>query len=145
MSQLYPPAVIVRPSLIWGLNPIDYQTRWLVDGVKRREPVTLFTDEYRCPVHVLDLCAALLELAGKSDVHGLMNMGGGQALNRWELGLKLLYALRLPAVPHLVRGTVKESGLDRPRDLTMISARAARLLKTKLRGVDEVIEALRLP
>jgi dTDP-4-dehydrorhamnose reductase len=145
VTQFYPPAVIVRPSLIWGLDPLDHQTRWLVDGVKRREPVTLFTDEYRCPIHVLDLCAALLELAAKPDLHGPLNLGGGQALTRWDFGLRLLAALRLPAVPHLVRGTVKQAGLDRPRDLTMISARATRLLKTKLRGVDAVLEGMRLP
>jgi dTDP-4-dehydrorhamnose reductase len=145
VSQLCPTAVIARPSLIWGLDPVDHQTRWLVEGVKRREPVTLFTDEYRCPIHVLDLCAALLELATQPDVEGTMNMGGAQPLTRWDFGLKLLYAMRLPAVPHLTRGSAKESGLERPRDLSMISARAAHLLKTKLRGVDEVLAALRLP
>jgi dTDP-4-dehydrorhamnose reductase len=145
VSQLDPSAVIVRPSLIWGLDPIDHQTRWLVDGVKRREPVTLFTDEYRCPIHVLDLCAALLELATRPDVGGAMNTGGTQSLSRWDFGLKLLYALRLPAVPYLVRGTAQAAGLDRPRNLTMISARAEQLLKTKLRGVDDVLEDLCLP
>jgi dTDP-4-dehydrorhamnose reductase len=145
VNDLYPPAVIVRPSLIWSLAPLDHQTRWLVEGVKRREPVTLFTDEYRCPIHVLDLCAALLELAAKPDLQGPMNLGGGQALTRWDFGLKLLATLRLPALPYLVRGTTKESGLERPRDLTMISARATQLLNTKLRGVDDVLEGLRLP
>lgn len=145
VSAHCPAAVIVRPSLIWGLYPIDHQTRWLVEGVKRREPVTLFTDERRSPVHVGDLCAALLELAGRDDLHGPMNLGGGQPLSRWDFGLKLLYALRLPASPYLVPGTAKESGLIRPRDLTMVSRRAARLLTAKLRGVDEVLEGLRLP
>jgi dTDP-4-dehydrorhamnose reductase len=144
VSQLYPPAVIVRPSLIWSLDPLDHQTRWLVEGVKRREPVTLFTDEYRCPIHVLDLCTALLELAAKPELNGPMNLGGGQALTRWDFGQKLLAALRLPALPYLVRGTTKESGLERPRDLTMISARATQLLRTKLRGVDDVLEGMRL-
>ncbi len=145
VSELCPAALIARPSLIWGLDPIDHQTRWLVDGVRRREPVTLFTDERRSPVYVGDLCAALLELADSENIRGRMNLGGGQALSRWDFGQKLLYALRLPAVPYLVPGTAKESGLIRPRDLTMISGRAVRLLKTKLRGVDEVLEGLRFP
>ncbi len=145
VTQLCPSAVIVRPSLIWGLDPIDHQTRWLVDRVRRRDPVTLFVDEVRSPVHVTDACAALLELIDKPEIHGHMNLGGTQALTRWDFGVKLLSALRLAAAPYLVRQTVKESGLARPRDLTMISARATGLLKTKLRGVDDVLESLRLP
>jgi dTDP-4-dehydrorhamnose reductase len=145
VGQLCPTAVIVRPSLIWGLDPIDHQTRWLVDGVRRRDPVTLFVDEVRSPVHVTDLCAALMELVIKPEIHGPMNLGGAQPLSRWDFGVKLLSALRLAAAPYLVRQMVKESGLARPRDLTMISARAMRLLKTKLRGVDDVLEGLRLP
>jgi dTDP-4-dehydrorhamnose reductase len=140
VGQLCPSAVIVRPSLIWGLDPIDHQTRWLVDGVRRLEPVTLFVDEYRCPIHEADLCSALLELATRPDIRGPMNMGGAQALTRWDFGVKLLCALRLAAAPYLVRQTVKQSGLVRPRDLTMISTRATRLLKTRLRGVDDVLE-----
>ncbi len=145
VTQLCPSAVIVRPSLIWGLDPIDRQTRWLVDGVRRREAVTLFVDEVRCPVHVTDACAALLELVAQPEIHGPMNLGGAQALTRWDFGVKLLSALRLAAAPSLVRQTIRESGLVRPRDLTLISARAMRLLKTKLRGVDDVLEGLRLP
>jgi hypothetical protein len=53
--------------------------------------------------------------------------------------MKLLAALRLTPGPNVVRGTVKESGLRRARDLTMISARARQLLNTRLRSMDEVL------
>lgn len=139
VAEIDPSAVVVRPSLIWGLDPIDRQTGWLVDGVRRGERVTLFTDEYRCPVHVHDLCAALLELASRPEISGSMNLGGPQSLNRWDFGMKLLAALRLTPGPNVVRSTVKESGLLRARDLTMISARARQLLNTRLRSMDEVL------
>jgi dTDP-4-dehydrorhamnose reductase len=141
VAALCPAALIVRPSLIWGLDPLDRQTRWLVDGARGGGRVTLFTDELRCPVYVHDLCAALLELAARPDLGGAMNLGGRQALNRWELGMRLLAALGLHPGPNVVRGAVKESGLVRARDLTLISARAARLLQTRLRSVDEVLAA----
>ena len=141
VAEIDPSAVVVRPSLIWGLDPIDRQTGWLVDGVRRGERVTLFTDEYRCPVHVHDLCAALLELTSRPVISGPMNLGGPQSLNRWDFGMKLLAALRLTPGPNVVRSTVKESGLLRARDLTMISARARQLLTTRLHSVDEVLSA----
>jgi len=139
VAEIDPAAVVVRPSLIWSLDPIDRQSGWLVDGVQHGERVTLFTDEYRCPVHVHDLCAALLELTSRPVISGPMNLGGPQSLNRWDFGMKLLAALRLTPGPNVVRSTVKESGLLRARDLTMISARARQLLNTRLRSMDEVL------
>lgn len=139
VAALCPSAALVRPSLIWGLDPLDRQTRWLADGARSGQRVTLFTDEYRCPVHVHDLAAALLELAAAPEVAGPWNMGGAQPLNRWEFGQRLLAALGLPAGRNVVPGAIRDSGLLRARDLTMVSARAGRELKTRLRGVDEVL------
>ena len=145
VAEIDPAAVIVRPSLIWGLDPIDRQSGWLVDGVRRGERVTLFTDEYRCPVYVHDLCAALLELASRPDISGPMNLGGPQSLTRWAFGMRLLAALKLAPGSNVVRSTVKESGLVRARDLTMISTRACQLLESRLRSVDEVITTSPMP
>jgi dTDP-4-dehydrorhamnose reductase len=131
----------VRPSLIWGLDPLDHQTGWLADAARRGDAATLFTDEYRCPVHVNDLAEALLELADRGEVTGALNAGGAQALNRWEFGLRLLAALNLAAGPQIVPGTIRAAGLSRARDLTLAPGRAARELRTRLRAVDEVLAA----
>lgn len=142
VAELCPAAVIVRPSLIWGLQPIDRQTRWLMDGLKRGDRITLFTDEIRCPVQVADLSAALLELAARPDLAGPMNLGGPQPLSRWEFGMKLLAGLGQPTGATVLASTLAESGLIRARDLTLISARATESLKTKLRGVEEALSEL---
>jgi dTDP-4-dehydrorhamnose reductase len=134
-----PSAAIGRPSLIWSLDPLDRQTSWLVDGMRRGERLTLFTDEIRCPVHVDDLAAALLALAERPEIAGPLNLGGAQALNRWEFGLRLLAALDLPRAPNVVPGTVLASGLRRPRDLTLYTERARRAGLPPLRGVDTVL------
>jgi dTDP-4-dehydrorhamnose reductase len=134
-----PSALIVRPSLIWSLDPIDHQTRWLVEGIRNQETITLFTDEFRNPVYLYDLVGALLELAARPEFTGRMNLGGPQALNRWDFGMKLLTALRIRAEPYVLQHRVKDSGLIRPRDLTLISDRAVRELRTRLRSVDEVL------
>jgi dTDP-4-dehydrorhamnose reductase len=88
---------------------------------------------------VQDLAGALLELAGRPDLSGPMNLGGAQPLNRWDFGMRLLRALGVTPGPNIRPGTVAGSGLIRARDLTMISARAGRELRTRLRGVDEVL------
>ena len=134
-------AVIVRPSLVYGLYPIDPQTMWLVEGLRHRQTVRLFTDEIRCPIWVDDLCAALFELAAfpRLEEPETMNLGGPQPLSRWEFGIRLLAALGISPGPTLARSTIRQSGLTRPQDLTMISSRASRLLCTRLRPVDDVL------
>lgn len=137
--SLCPAAAIARPSLIWALDPLDRQTGWLVEGVRRGAQVTLFTDEIRCPVYLPDLTKALLELAAAPQVSGPVNLGGRQPLSRWDFGQRLLSALRLPVGPNLRPGTVAESGLVRARNLTLACRRAEALLSTRLRGVDDVL------
>jgi dTDP-4-dehydrorhamnose reductase len=137
VSALCPTAVIVRPSLIWCLNPFDHQTRWLVEAVQQQKSLTLFTDELRCPVHVHDVCAALLELSKRDDIHGPLNLGGPQAFTRWAWGQRLLAALSLTTSDALKPGTVGASSITRPRNLTLISQRATTLLHTRLRSIDD--------
>lgn len=136
-----PSAVIVRPSLIWSLEPLDHQTRWLLDGIRAGQEVTLFTDEIRNPVYLADLAAALLELAARPGLAGALNAGGLQPLSRWEFGRRLLEALKVDARGLVRPALSRSSGLVRARDLTLALGRAGRELQTRLRGVDEVLAA----
>ena len=140
-ANLYPGAAIARPSLIWALDPLDRQTAWLVDGVRRGTAVTLFTDEIRCPVHLHDLSAALFELAARPLLAGPLNLGGRQPLSRWDFGLRLLSAFGLDGRDNIQPSTVAASGLVRARNLTLESRRAEQVLATRLRGVDDVLPA----
>lgn len=135
VRRLAPDAVIVRTSLICGLEPMDAATRWIVESLRSGRPITLFTDELRNPVWVSDLAAAVLELALGS-FRGVINVAGPQVVNRYEMGLRLADHFRLDAA--LIRpGLSRESGLIRPRDCRLDTSLARRLLRTRLRSFDE--------
>ncbi len=142
VAAIHPGAAIVRPSLIWGLDPIDRQTQWLVDGARNGAPVSLFTDEVRCPVYVDDLADWLLELAARRELTGPFNAVGPQALSRWEFGQKLLRQLGIRPGPNVKAAVSKDLGLNRARNLTLKAQRAADLLNVRLRGVDDVLATL---
>jgi dTDP-4-dehydrorhamnose reductase len=94
-------------------------------------PVTLFTDEYRSPVRIEDLAAALVELV-EHNYRGVLHVAGPERLSRYELGLRIVaYHGREPS-PGILRGTVAGSGLIRPRDCTLDIALARRILRTPL-------------
>jgi dTDP-4-dehydrorhamnose reductase len=123
VADAHPAALIVRTSLLYGgPEPSRHE-------LAARDPgLTFFSDEIRSPVHVADLAAALLELAAL-EVSGPLHVAGADAVSRAELAE--LIARRpvrsAPAPP------------DRPRDCSLDSSRARALLRTRLRGVREVL------
>ncbi len=132
-----PGAVLIRTSLIIG-DDRSKQIALALDLATGRRAGALFTDEYRCPIAVTDLAAAVLELAG-STVSGTINVAGPEVLSRAELG-------RLVAASHgldpgrIPTGTIAESGLGaRPAHVVLDSTPAASLLKTRLRPASECV------
>jgi len=138
IASAMPEALIVRPSLIYGFDPIDKQTAWLVGGIQKKQTVKLFVDEYRCPIWVDNLAQALLEVA-ESRLSGVLNVAGPQRLNRWDYGMKLLNRMKIDPQGCVTQSTIAESGIKRPADLTLDVRKAQRLLRTKLLSVDEVV------
>lgn len=125
-----PSAVIARTSIIVGHDGRS-STERLVHGLAAGEPGALFTGNIRCPVHVTDLAAALLELL-VSDVNGVIHVGGPRALNRLELGRMIAARDGLdPDALAFVPGS--------PSDVRLDSRRAEKLLKTRLRAPNEYL------
>ena len=141
VAALCPQAAIVRTSLIYGFNPPDPRTLWVVDSLRSGRPITLFTDELRCPVWVEQLAAALLELAGKEaeNIGGIWHLAGQQALSRYEFGVRLAHACdQDPA--GITPGLSRDSGALRPRDCRLQIGRAQAHLRSPLWGVDQVLK-----
>jgi dTDP-4-dehydrorhamnose reductase len=122
----HPRALVVRTSLIYGGPQPGPQERLVEDG-----DATFFTDEVRCPIHVGDLAAALLELAA-TDLSGVLHVAGADRLSRHEFAQLL--------AGRAVRGaSLADAGVVRPRDCTLAIDRARGLLRTRLRGAREVL------
>jgi dTDP-4-dehydrorhamnose reductase len=124
-----PEALIVRTSLIYGgVEPSPHERRAL-EG-----ELAFYTDEIRSPVQVGDLADALIELAGL-DVAGPLHVAGADDVSRYELA-RLVVAAHGGDPDRLRAGT---STGDRPRNCALDSSRARALLRTRLRGVREVL------
>jgi dTDP-4-dehydrorhamnose reductase len=133
-----PGAVLVRTSLIIG-DEHSTQVRLCLDLVTGRIPGALFSDQIRCPVAVGDLADALLELAD-SDVSGTLNVAGPDAVSRPDLAALVArrYGVDTADIPVC---TTAEAGVVRPGEVRLDSSRAAAMLRTRLRGVREVLAA----
>jgi dTDP-4-dehydrorhamnose reductase len=135
-----PNAAIVRTSLIVRAEPADNGSAWVLDALRRGEPVRLFVDELRCPIAAEDLAAQLWELAAMpADARaGVWHLAGPEAVSRYALGI--LVARRHGAdADAIVPARSRGAGLQRPRDLRLLTSRADRELRTQPRPISEVL------
>ncbi|MCX4572981.1 sugar nucleotide-binding protein [Streptomyces sp. NBC_01571] len=133
---VHPDAVVARTSLIIG-DRRSVHVRTVHDLANGTRSGVLFTDDIRCPVHVADLAAALLEIAA-GDAAGVHHLAGADAVSRHELGTLVarrdgLDASRLPAD---LRAT---SVLPGALDVRLDSRATQRKLHTTLRGARQFL------
>ena len=128
-------AVVARTSLILGDGESKHER--LFRALALGADGALFEDEQRTPVHVADLAAALVELAG-SDVRGVLHCAGADAMSRLELGQ--LVARRDGLDPTVLRpGRRADLPDPGPVDVRLESSLAAEVLGTRLRGAREFV------
>ena len=123
VAGAHPEALIVRTSLIYGgAEPSKHE-------VAAGDPgFTFYTDEIRNPVQVGDLAEALLELA-EIEMSGSLHVAGADAVSRAEFA-------------ELIAGrpvSTATAPATRPLDCSLDSSRARGMIRTRLRGVREVL------
>jgi dTDP-4-dehydrorhamnose reductase len=132
----HPDALVVRTSLMVGGAEPGPQERLVLQAVDGESEIAFFEDEWRSPMLVDDLAAALVELAHRPE-RGLLHLGGPEAVSRFELARTIAAAHGLPP-ERLRRGSLASSGLERPAYCVLDSSRAHALLRTPIRGVSEL-------
>ncbi len=103
---------------------------------KTGKDVTLYADEFRCPLPAAVIARAIWELVDRKQP-GLYHLGGSERLSRWEIGETLL-----PWYPELKSRLVKGSAQDhvgspRPADLSLRCDKIQRLLSFRIPGFRE--------
>jgi dTDP-4-dehydrorhamnose reductase len=137
ITAISPNAVIARTSLIIGDGGSVHERRVHAMAAGRTTGL-LFTDDVRCPVHVTDLAAALLELAS-SDHAGIHHLAGTDAVSRHELGMLIARRDGLdPAA--LPSGRRADANLPGPMDVRLECSITQQRLRTKLRGAREFLD-----
>ncbi|SEE37121.1 SDR family oxidoreductase [Jiangella alba] len=138
VRAIAPHGVVVRTSLIIG-DGGSPQEAFVHDLAAGRRDGVLFTDDIRCPVHVADLAAALLELAVSTRT-ATHHVAGPDAVSRYDLGQLIarrdgLDGAALPA------GARAASGPPGPLDVRLDSRATQAVLRTRLRGAREFLTA----
>ncbi|MBM3992048.1 MAG: sugar nucleotide-binding protein, partial [Planctomycetes bacterium] len=136
----HPAALVARIPLLYGdsLGRGLGATDALLAALARGETPTLFSDEWRTPLDVVDAADALLELA-RGACCGLLHVAGPERLSRAELGLLAIAAAAARTLPRTApRSSAPQNNL-RPADVCLDSTLARSILRTRLRPAREAL------
>ncbi len=133
----HPNHVILRTSLIYSLKEMDHGTRWIKKALQTEQPVTLFSNQIRNPIHMDTLIQATRELFAHP-YFGILNIAGKQPLTRAQFSLRLLDWWQIKQRNGL---TIAPSPTTQwPLNCQLNLQRAQSLLKSTLWGVDDILQ-----
>jgi UDP-4-amino-4,6-dideoxy-N-acetyl-beta-L-altrosamine transaminase/dTDP-4-dehydrorhamnose reductase len=124
--------LIVRTNFFgWSLGRKKTFGEWLIQSLREKQPIQLFTDFYFTPLYA-GLVADRLEHLLKKEAQGVVHLGGRDRVSKYEFGRKLA------RMSGLSFGSVKDARMDsvaslapRPKDISLNSGRAEALLGTQ--------------
>lgn len=143
--RLHPGAVVARLSLMYGTGTRVHGSflGWMRGRLEKGQPLELFTDQYRTPLYVRDVCRVVERILADPPVRGIYHLAGPERMNRFDFGRRMAAAFGFPE--RLLRPVRMEDmpGLvPRPRDNSMDNRKAARELGVRFTGVDEGLEEI---
>jgi len=131
-----PRHLVVRTSLNAGISRtgsrgFNEQLRLALQAGRR---MTLFTDEFRCPIPAGETARAVWELANKNCT-GLFHVAGAEKLSRWQIG-QLLVQRRPELAAKITPGSARDfPGPPRAPDTSLNISRVQKILSTPLPGL----------
>ena len=138
-----PRHLVVRTSLNGGVSRAG--NRSFNEQLRRSlqqagQGMTLFTDEFRCPIPAVETARAVWELVQKNCA-GIFHVAGAEKLSRWQIGELLIQ--RWPEVTTKIEsGLAKDfPGPVRAPDTSLDISKVQKVLSTPLPGLTEWLAA----
>jgi len=113
--------IIVRIALMYGygLNIATCHFHECVNKLKENKKITLFGDQYRSALSLIDSARMVREIIEKNITGQIINMGGNEKLSRYELFEKYCSVAGISR-EMLVKDSVKDAALAKsPIDVSM--------------------------
>lgn len=139
-----PQALVTRTNIVGFRGNPDQPTfvEWALAALKKREPMTLFTDYYTSSISVTQFAEALFDLL-PTDPCGTLNLASSQVSSKAEFITALAKAFGF-SLDNAKAGSVTSLTQSKRADsLGLDVSKAERLLGRPLPGLDEVIAQLR--
>jgi len=144
-----PAAAVVRAPLLFGnsLGGRRSVHEKLLESWAAGKTLRLFTDEIRAVCSADNLAEALLELAARPELHGVLHWAGAEPVSRYEMGRAVCahFGFPLEWIVPAARAELPEFTARRPRDLTLELAPLDRVLLVKPEKLAAATKRLAMP
>jgi dTDP-4-dehydrorhamnose reductase len=147
VRDIAPSAVILRIAVLYG--PGNRNHPGFVDTIMARwrsgRPMTFYVDQYRTPTFAPQVADVVQKLLVHPEAAGVLHLGGGDRLSRYDFGL--LLADRVGAPASLVQaGSMWDTKSAAPRgaDCSLVSTKIVDLLGVKPCQCSEGLEKMYL-
>jgi len=138
-------ALIIRtnfygPGLPWRRSFSD----WIIQSLRSRIPIHLFTDVFFTPIALTHLAEIIRDLLEK-DAQGIFHVAGSQRISKYEFGVSVAEILRLPR-ECIIPGSVVAANLParRPWDMSLSVEKIEKFLGRKMPDIKTGIMTLNL-
>ena len=137
-----PRHLVVRTSLNAGVSRTGNRgfNEQLRLALEAGQGMTLFTDEFRCPIPAVETARAVWELANKNCA-GRFHVAGAERLSRWQIGQLLVK--RWPELAAKIKpGSARDfPGPPRALDTSLNISKVQKILFRPLPGLGEWLAA----
>ncbi len=144
-----PRAAVVRVPLMFGnsLGGRRSVHEKFLEAWAAGRTMALFTDEIRAACSAESVADALLEIAARPDLAGVLHWTGAEPVSRWEMGRAICAHFNFPPewISSAPRASMPQFTATRPRDLTLDLAPLDRELRVKPERFAAAVARLVLP
>jgi dTDP-4-dehydrorhamnose reductase len=137
---------IVRTTVMYGWSSryTESMAEWILRGLQEDRELNMYHDQYRQFILINDLVAAIFELIEmKAPLNETILVAGPELLSRYEFAQRLAQTFGLPEAN--IRSTPFDStpqAAFTSKRLRLDTSKAARILKTPMRGIDDGLRAM---
>lgn len=142
-------AAIVRAPLLFGNSPGGRRSvhEKFLEAWAAGKTMRLFTDEIRAVCSAENLAEALLEVAARPELTGVLHWAGDEPVSRYEMGRAICAQFGFPLewIEPATRADLPELTARRPRDLTLDLAPLEGALTVKPESLAAAAKRLEIP
>ena len=81
--------IIVRPSVLYGWNPIKLNfVTWVMQGLEKGKGISIVKDQLNTPTLADNLAELILELIERDET-GIFHISGSERINRYDFAIKI--------------------------------------------------------
>jgi dTDP-4-dehydrorhamnose reductase len=146
--------VIVRTTVMYGWSSryTESMAEWVLRGLQEGQELSMYHDQYRQFIFINDLVAAIFELiemkdpstsSGRGPLNETILVAGPELISRYEFAQRLAHTFGLPeaGIRFTSFDSVPQAAFTSKR-LRLDTSKAARILRTPMRGVDDGLRAM---